>query len=303
MKLLVPILSIICMSCVNQGTTSPADTTGCTPSRTLGTTFPTQTAPSQTHPSFSDYSLVFSDEFSGSTIDTAVWRYDTEGNSDGWGNNERQQYTDASGKNAFIEDGALVIEAKYENNRYTSARLHTHGSKEFRYGVIEARMRMPKNVKGLWTAFWMLGDNFNGWGHDKYGGNTGWPRSGEIDIMEWADTKGATKILGTQHWQHPDNPTRHDSGRKHMGGETTIPTVSTKYHIYGIRWTVDEIIYYVDRKEYYRHDIRAAEYDEFRKSFFLLLNVAVGGNLGKFPDPKTFPQRMCVDWVRVYQKK
>ena len=250
------------------------------------------------------YTLVWSDEFNGSQLNTSVWRYDTDtrGNNQGWGNNESQWYTGSSGDNVYLESGNLVIEAQHESmggKSYTSGRIHTHGGKSFQYGIIEARIRQPtKNNSvtdpGIWPAFWLLGDNFNGWGHNSYGGTTGWPQSGEIDVMELSGKYHRTQTSGSLHWYN----SRH---RSETARSSPSSSVYTNYYIYSICWDSNTIEWYIDETRFLSLDIRDSQYDAFRKPFFILLNFAIGGSLGGTPESANYPQKLYVDWVRHYQ--
>lgn len=241
--------------------------------------------------------LVWSDEFDGSEINKENWTYDigngNNGNNNGWGNNELQYYTDRS-DNARIENGNLIIEAKKENyngSEYTSARLKSKGLQEFTYGKIEARIKLPSG-QGIWPAFWMLGQGFTG--------DESWPYCGEIDIMEHVNNE--SKVWGTLHW---DN-----NGSQTFGSGMSIDNLDD-YHTYSIEWTKNYIKWYVDDIEYCAADISDIEIpglerniknnDAFHKPFFILLNLAVGGNWPQSPDDSTdFPAKMYVDYVRVY---
>lgn len=233
--------------------------------------------------------LVWSDEFDGPSIDRNNWTFDIGGG--GWGNNELQYYTDRP-ENARLENGMLVIEAREERFRhrnYSSARLKTQGLQEWTYGRIEARIKVPHGP-GLWPAFWSLGDNF---------AMVGWPRSGEIDIMEHIGREPAT-VYGTVHG--PDY-----SGAKGVGGHHTLPDgqlLSDDFHLFAIEWEPDEIRWYMDNIRYFT--LTSSELPGrwvFDHPFFLILNVAVGGQWPGSPDETTtFPQFMVVDYVRVYQR-
>lgn len=229
----------------------------------------------------SGYQLVWSDEFDSSAIDTNHWNFETGG--DGWGNNEQEYYT--AGKNVSFEGGNLVITAKKEavgKNGYTSSRITTQGKKEFTFGRIEARMKLPVG-QGLWPAFWMLGANI---------GKVGWPISGETDIMEHINADSI--IYGTLHW----NENGHKQDSKSMS------STPSSYHVYGIEWTPAFIKWYVDDSVYHTTDITPSSYEAFRKPSYILFNFAVGGNWpGQTVDTTLFPAKMYVDWVRVYQKK
>ncbi len=231
-------------------------------------------------PDTTKYQLVWSDEFDGSSINTGAWNFETGGN--GWGNNEQEYY---QADNADIENGNLVITAKQEKvggNNYTSSRMTTQGKKEFLYGRIEARIKIPVG-QGLWPAFWMLGSNI---------GTVGWPACGETDIMEHINTDNT--IYGTIHW---DN-----NGHQQDGGN--VSSTPAEYHVYAVEWTTASIKWSIDSVEYHTSNILSNGTNEFHDSFFILLNLAVGGNWpGQTVDNSLFPAKMYVDWVRVYQKK
>lgn len=231
------------------------------------------------------YNLVWSDEFNGSSIDGNNWTFETGTGSGGWGNNELEYYTNRS-ENARIENGNLVIEARKENYGgmgYTSARMKTQGKKSFKYGKIEARMKLP-NGQGLWPAFWTLGTDIN---------NVGWPKSGEIDIMEHVNSDGNTN--GFIHW---------DAGGQADYGGASMGLDVTQYHVYSIEWTPSAIKWLVDGVQFREANILNSinSTEEFHKEHFLLLNMAVGGNWPGSPNSSTpFPAKMYVDYVRVYQ--
>ncbi len=224
------------------------------------------------------YQQVWADEFTNGI--SPSWQFENGGG--GWGNNEKQYYQPA---NATVVNGELRITAKRENvggYPYTSSRLKTQGLKEFTYGKIEARIKMPLG-QGLWPAFWMLGSNIN---------SVSWPRCGEIDIMEHVNTEN--KVYGTIHW---DN-----NGYAQYGGNTV--TTPADYHVYSIEWTPSFIKWFVDGVFY--HEVNIANgtggTDEFQRPFFLLLNLAVAGNWpGQTVDESKLPATMAVDYVRVYQ--
>lgn len=238
--------------------------------------------------SYAGWTLVWRDEFDGSSIDPANWKHETGGN--GWGNNELQYYTDRP-DNSYISDGKLVIEARQENfsgSQYTSARMISAGLQEFQYGRIDIRAKLPEG-KGLWPALWMLGSDF--W-------TTGWPNCGEIDIMEIVGHEPAT-VYGTAHWG--------DASGSHVsfGGNTTLPSgkFSDEFHVFTIIWDNQKIRWYLDDNLYNTIDITPATLSEFQKQFFFILNVAVGGDWPGSPDASTvFPQYMFVDYIRVFQQ-
>lgn len=244
-----------------------------------------------------DQSLVWSDEFD--SLDLANWSFETGGS--GWGNNELQYYT--GGQNASIQyDGqagsnVLVIEARQEGGhdcwygacQYTSSRMITAGKQEFQYGRIEARIKLPQ-TQGIWPAFWMLGNDF-------FSG-TGWPDSGEIDIMEHVGYE-PTLTHGALHGPGYSGNTPISS--TYNVGES----VDANYHIYAVEWDSNGIRWFVDGNNFY--SVTRAQVEQYGNwvydhPFFILLNVAVGGDWPGSPDSSSaFPQRMYVDYVRVYQ--
>lgn len=236
------------------------------------------------------WDLVWADEFTqpnGSPPDSAKWVHETGGG--GWGNNELQYYTNRT-ENARIEDGKLVIEARAENfggRSYTSARLITKNKASWTYGRMEARIRIPRG-KGIWPAFWMLGNNIDG---------AGWPQCGEIDIMENIGSVPST-LHGTVHGPGY-------SGGGGIGGTYVLPgaQLADDFHVYAIEWDANRIRWFIDGQPYF--SITPGQLPGpwvFNSPQFLLLNVAVGGNWPGSPDASTvFPQRMTVDYVRVYR--
>lgn len=246
--------------------------------------------------------VVWSDEFDGPGINTNYWKYETKAN--GWSqswNNEHQDYTDngVKGPNAFISNGNLVILAKKVNdqrtfNSYTSARIVTAGLKSFQYGYIAARIRMPYG-NGIWPAFWMLGTNID---------RVPWPTCGEIDIVEMIGGKigeqyggGDGKVSGALHGPGY-------SGARPKQGFTTLESgrLADAFHVYAVKWNKEAIEWYFDDQMYLKVKRTDVGRWVFDAEFYILLNLAVGGNWGKYPDETTvFPQSMTVDWVRVYQ--
>jgi beta-glucanase (GH16 family) len=229
------------------------------------------------------WQLVWQDEFNGSI--GPDWVFETGNGSGGWGNNELEYYRR---ENATVENGKLVITAKRQDFggfRYTSARMKTQGKKNFRYGRIEARIKLPAAL-GLWPAFWMLGSNID---------QVGWPASGEIDVMEHVNTDA--DVYGTAHWQAADG------SYASYGGHTAVDV--TGYHVYSVEWDTNFIRWFVDGRQYHVMDITngVGGTDEFQRPFFLLLNLAVGGNWPGFNvNEAALPAKMYVDYVRVYQK-
>jgi beta-glucanase (GH16 family) len=231
------------------------------------------------------WNLVWHDEFNGPVIDTSIWRFEVNG--DGGGNNELQYYT-SEPRNAFVENGTLVMQAlkeSYNGKQYTSARMNTTYKREWLYGRVDVRAKTPTG-RGLWPAIWMLPTDW------VYGG---WPASGEIDIMELLGQE-PSKIYGTVHWGQ--DAAHHLSS----GGFYVLPngaSFANGFHTFTLEWSADSIKWFVDGIRYHGEK----NGPPFDKRFHLLLNVAVGGNWPGSPDASTtFPQVMQVDYVRVYSK-
>ena len=228
--------------------------------------------------------LVWSDEFDKpGSPDPANWGYDLGTGNGGWGNNELENYTSRQA-NAIVSNGNLTIFAikeSYNGSAYTSARMLTNNLYSFQYGKIEVRAKLPAST-GTWPAIWMLGNNI---------ATAGWPACGEIDIMEQSGTS-KTLIYGTMHY-----PT--EVGQYGDGSTTTIPDASTAFHIYSALWTPLYIKLAVDGVDYYS----LSNYGglPFNQKFFVILNVAMGGNFGGAVDPSFTTDSMVVDYVRIYQ--
>ena len=238
--------------------------------------------------SYPGMSLVWEDEFEGNELNSTHWSHETGTGQNGWGNNELQYDRP---QNTTLKDGFLVITAKKEafgGREYTSSRIITKDKKQFRYGRIDIRASLPKG-QGMWPALWMLGSNFD---------TVSWPACGEIDIMEMIGGSGRENTVhGTVHWLH-------DGARAEFGGKYVLPTgtLADKFHVYSIIWDAQSIRWLIDNKEFHVIDTSPAQLDEFRRSFFFIFNVAVGGNWPGSPDgTTTFPQHMIVDYVRVFQ--
>ena len=228
--------------------------------------------------------LVFSDEFNtDGAPDPAKWGYDIGTGSGGWGNNELQYYT-ARPQNAIVQGGVLKIIATRENymgSTFTSARLLSKGKYSFKYGRIEIRAKFPTGV-GTWPAAWMLGDNI---------GTVNWPDCGEMDIVEHLG-RDLNKIYGTLHY-----PGR--SGGNANGATIVIPDATTAFHTYALEWSPAAIKIYVDAQLF--HTVANSAALPFNQNFFILLNMAMGGNFGGPVDPAVNTATFEVDYVRVYQ--
>lgn len=247
----------------------------------------------------SAYTLTWADEFNGAADtppDSMKWTHDIGGG--GWGNNELETYTNRTENASHDGRGNLVIRVIKEPHtgpdgiarEYTSARLVTKGKFVQRYGRFEARIKMPAG-QGIWPAFWALGDNIN---------EVGWPDCGEIDIME-AIGREPTVNYGSLH------------GPGYSGGDSytagyMLPErgrFADDFHVFAVEWEPNEIRFYVDEVMYYRKTAESMNGKKwvFNRPFFMLLNVAVGGNWPGSPDETSkYPQEMLVDYVRVYQK-
>lgn len=253
--------------------------------------FGCETDETQTVATFSN--LVMADEFeTEGAPDTSIWGYEIGTGTNGWGNNELQYYTDRS-ENVTVQNGVLIITAKeepFENSNYTSARLITKGKFEQTYGRFEARIKLPWG-QGIWPAFWLLGDDSNG--------SEIWPQIGEIDIMEYVGSE-PTKVFGTVH-----GPGYSGAEGVTKAYELDADRFDAGFHVFGIEWGPDYINYYVDDVLYNQitpEDV-TGEWVFNDGPFFIILNMAVGGELPGAPNAETvFPQNMLVDYVRVYNK-
>jgi beta-glucanase (GH16 family) len=232
------------------------------------------------------YQLVWQDEFdTDGALDESKWAFDIGGG--GWGNNELQTYTNDP-RNVIVAEGSLKITAINSGGSFSSARIKTQGLFEQAYGRFEARIKMPWGP-GIWPAFWMLGSDIE---------TNPWPQCGEIDIMEYRGQQ-PNIIHGTVH------------GPGYSGGAAITKSFGYEndrfdvdYHVFAVEWGEDFIHFFVDDELY-----QVIEPDDltgewvFDTSFFMILNVAVGGDYVGFPTSDTpFPQTMYVDYVRVYQE-
>jgi beta-glucanase (GH16 family) len=250
-------------------------------------------------PKDAGWTLVWSDEFNrpnGSAVDRSKWVLETGGGQ--WGNQELEYYTDRT-ENAWIQDGNLVIKAIAENYtgpdgvkwNYTSARMKTLGKFSQTYGRFEARMKIPYG-QGMWPAFWMLGDDID---------QVGWPACGEIDIMENIGKEPAI-IHGSIHGPGYTGVVGIEAPYSLPGKQR----FSDDFHVFAIEWDSDSVSFFVDKDLYVRRtraDLRPGWKWVFDKPFFVILNLAVGGDWPGNPDTSTvFPQTMLVDYVRVYRR-
>lgn len=236
------------------------------------------------------WNLVWSDEFNYNGLpDSSKWNYDVGGH--GWGNNEAQYYTKNRKENARVENGHLIIEAikeSFEGKSYTSARLVTKGKGDWQYGKIEVKARLPIGL-GTWPAIWMLGSTTP----------LKWPDDGEIDIMEHVGFDPG-KIHASVHCKKY----YHSIGTQKTAN-IMAPDFNEKFHTYAVEWNKENVKIFLDGKEYFSFSNEHSGYEAwpFDNKMHLLLNIAVGGNWGgmKGVDEKIWPQKMEIDYVRVYQ--
>lgn len=239
-----------------------------------------------------NYRLVWSDEFSADGLpDPAKWAYDTERNREGWHNNELQYYSGPRKENAEIKKGILHIQARKEalkeapdwgRQQYTATRLITRGKADWTYGFFEVRAKMPCG-KGTWPAIWTLGTKGQ------------WPDDGELDIMEhMGHTPGQTSSAVHVKSGHAGQA---------VGGIVQIPDACSAFHRYQMHWTPHEVVFGVDGKQHVRFPKMAGGKDiwPFDHPQYMILNLAIGGDLGGPVDDSIFPVSFQVDYVRIYQ--
>jgi len=234
-----------------------------------------------------ELSLIWSDEFDGTVLNLDNWTYELgDGcpNLCGWGNNELQEYTD---DNHRLENGMLIISAKKgSNSNYTSSRIITKGKKEFQYGRIEARVKVPSGA-GMWPAFWALGNDIE---------TNSWPNCGEIDIVEYVG-KNPGQIFTSVH-----TPSSYGNTVNSM--ITNVPNVEEDFHNYAVEWNENFIDFFFDDTRVYTYFVQTKNQNTwpFNKPFFLIINLAVGGNFGgPVASDLVFPRDYFIDYVRVYQ--
>lgn len=240
---------------------------------------------------FNQYTeLVWSDEFDGSALDVTKWSPEVR---DVWFNNELEATT-SSRENVTVTNGNLVITAKreaYNGRDFTSARINTKGKKDFVFGRIDTRAKLPKG-KGMWPAIWMLGSN---------DATATWPNCGEIDIME---LRGSSPQINNSTVHYGTNPT---SDHQYKTTTYNLPgpgDFASDYHIFTVIRSQDQMRWYVDGQLYYSLNSGQVSPYPFNNPFYMILNVAVGGDFDGNPDAGTpFPQQMLVDYVRYYQYK
>ena len=239
-----------------------------------------------------EWELVWADEFNGNGLpDTTKWMFE---HGPPYKNNEKQFYAAKDTRFCRMEDGHLIIEARKEKREgadYTSASIRTEGKKEFLYGRLEARLKMPKG-RGTWPAFWTLGTNID---------QVGWPDCGEIDIMEFVGY-----APDTIHANVHTKAFNHIIGNN-KGDDIEIDKPYKKFHVYAIEWYKDKIDFFVDDQKYFtfkKHSDQMAEWP-FDKPQFVIINLAIGGNLGgkKGIDDSLFPHKYYIDYIRYFKLK
>jgi beta-glucanase (GH16 family) len=261
-----------------------------------GGTVPAPPPPAATVPALAvpeGYRLVWADEFDQAGLpDASRWVHDTGMNKTGWHNREKQYYGGPRLENAAVQDGRLVITARREDlsaqpdwggQAYSSARLITAGKRDWTYGFFEVRAKLPCGG-GTWPAIWMLGSE------------GGWPAGGELDILEQVGNN-PTRVFSTVH-------TTAGSGGNGQGAATTLADPCTAFHNYQMHWTAQEIRFGIDGVVHYtyRNPGTGTAAWPFDKPQFLILNVAIGGDLGGAVDDGIFPVSMQVEYARVFQK-
>lgn len=230
--------------------------------------------------------LVWEENFDSKKLNESDWNFELgDGCPDlcGWGNNERQIYTK---NNHQIESGNFIIEARKEGNQYTSTKITTKGKKEFMYGRIEARAKLPVG-HGLWPAFWMLGANID---------EVKWPKCGEIDVIEYVGRE--PKMIFTSLHTHDSH------GNTINTKKTKFPTIEEGFHLYAVEWDKDKIDFFVDGILVYTFSPENKNEDTwpFDKPFYIIVNLAIGGNFGgPEVDDSILPQKFILDYIRIYQ--
>ncbi len=243
----------------------------------------------------SEKELFWSDEFNGEALDESKWVYEIgDGcpNLCGWGNNELQYYRK---ENLKIKDGKLIITAIKDNNEtheYTSSRIKTEGKLSFKYGQIDVKAKLPKG-KGIWPAIWMLGSSIQ---------IDGWPICGELDIMELRGSSPNT-VCGTIHFQNTNNTHEYAEPKCYSIDNEDF---SSDFHVFSANWNKKGITWLVDEIPFMSISYDEIDTDQnniaFQKEFYVILNLAIGGNYDGNPtDGTIFPQAMEVDYVRIYK--
>lgn len=230
--------------------------------------------------------IVFFEDFNAKNLDETHWNYELGNccpNLCGWGNNERQFYTK---DNVSLKDGNLVITATKDSTKYYSGRITTKDKVQFTYGTVEVKAKLPQG-HGLWPAIWMLGSDIS---------EAGWPACGEIDIMEY--------VGKTPHEIHTTLHTPASFGQSVNTNVETLENIEEGFHVYKTNWSKDAIKFYIDDQLVYTFSPEEKDKKNypFNKPFFIILNMAIGGNFGgPDVDDSIFPQEFIIDYLKVYQ--
>ena len=229
--------------------------------------------------------LIFEEQFDGTSLNDSIWNYELGDGCPncGWGNNERQLYTK---ENVAIKDGYLIIIATKDADNYHSGRITTQDKFEFQYGTIEVRAKLPIG-EGVWPAIWMLGSNIS---------EVGWPKSGEVDIMEYVGKK--------PHEIHSTLHTTDSHGESKNTAITTLQDIEDGFHVYKANWTKDSIEFFIDNQLTYNFSPKNKDENTwpFNQQFYVILNMAIGGNFGgPQVDDSIFPQEFIIDYVKVFK--
>ncbi len=233
-----------------------------------------------------DRELIWEENFDGNILNETYWNYELgDGcpNICGWGNNERQHYTKT---NHIIEEGFLTISAKKNDTIYSSTRITTQNKFEFTYGRVEARAKLPVG-HGIWPAIWMLGSNIQ---------EVGWPLCGEVDILEYVGRE-PHMVFNSLH-------TTDSHGNTINTKKTRIDDIEESFHTYAMDWAPKKIEFFVDENLMYTFNPkeRTEEVWPFKQPFYLIINMAIGGNFGgPEVDDSIFPQDFVIDYIKVYQ--
>jgi beta-glucanase (GH16 family) len=229
--------------------------------------------------------LVWEENFNGKNLNEVVWNVELGDGCPncGWGNDERQLYTN---ENHQVVKGKLIITAKKEEAKYTSTRITTKGKKEFQYGYFEAKAKLPVGT-GIWPAFWMLGSNID---------TVGWPKCGEIDILEYVGRE-ADMVFTSLHTQDSHGNTINTK-------KTKFEDIEEGYHLYAMDWSENKIDFFVDNNLVYTFnpENKTEAIWPYNQPFYFIVNMAIGGNFGgPDVDDSIFPQDFSVDYIKVYQ--
>ena len=234
----------------------------------------------------SSYNLVWEEKFTNNILDDNQWNIEIR--DPGWVNNELQAYTNES-KNLSISNNNLVIKTikeKYKNADYTSGRINTQGKANWKYGRFEIRAKIPK-TKGVWPAIWLLSESIS---------DEGWPKCGEIDIMEHINDEDI--IYGTIHSEQYNHMTD-----TQIGGNIHIEDLDSKFYTFGLEWNEDALVWFIDNKIFHRVD--KIDYFKsgwpFDKNYFLIINQAIGGFWPGDPDEDFDSSEFIIDWIKIYQ--